>query len=136
MYIRSDAFFWFSFKTDLASKSISIFCDFRGHNEKIFCLRWNPHDDDRFVTVGIKHIKFWTQVGGGMTSKQGLMGKVAVKQGKQNQMCVVFGRTVDICMTGGGDGCIYIWTQNVLTRKVENAHNGPIFAINAVQDKV
>ncbi len=108
----------------------------RGHNDKIFCLRWNPYDDDRFVTVGVKHIKFWTKAGGGMTAKQGVFGKVAGKQGKQNQMCVVFGKTADSCITGGGDGCIYIWTQVTLTRKVDKAHEGPLFCITAVQDKV
>jgi WD40 repeat protein len=108
----------------------------RGHNDKIFCLRWNPYDEDRFVTVGVKHIKFWTRAGGGMTSKQGVFGKAGGKQGKENQMCVVFGKTVDVCITGGGDGCIYIWTQTVLTRKVDDGHTGPLFAITAVQDKV
>jgi hypothetical protein len=62
---------------------------FRGHNDKIFCLRWNPYDDNLFVTVGVKHIKFWTKAGGGMTAKQGVFGKAAGKPGKQNQMCVV-----------------------------------------------
>ncbi|CAF1210286.1 unnamed protein product [Rotaria sordida] len=107
----------------------------RGHNDKIFCLRWNPHDDARFVTVGVKHIKFWAQAGGGMTSKQGLFGKIAGKQGKQSQMCVVFGKTVDSCITGGGDGSIYIWTNTSLTRTIPDAHKGPLFAIAAVQDK-
>jgi len=109
---------------------------FRGHNDKIFCLRWNPHDDDRFVTVGVKHIKFWAKAGGGMTSKQGVFGNVAGKQGKQNQMCVVFGKTVNDCITGGGDGCIYIWHIAALTKKIDNAHKGPLFCITAVQEKV
>ncbi len=108
----------------------------RGHNDKIFCLRWNPYDDDRFVTVGVKHIKFWIKAGGGMTSKQGVFGKAGGKQGKENQMCVVYGKTADSCITGGGDGCIYIWTGPTLTRRVDNAHTGPLFAITAVQDKV
>ncbi|UJR29986.1 hypothetical protein I4U23_017533 [Adineta vaga] len=107
----------------------------RGHNDKIFCLRWNPHDDDRFVTVGVKHIKFWTQAGGGMTSKQGVFGKIGGKQGKQNQMCVVFGKNAETCITGGSDGCVYIWTQTFLSNKIDNAHTGPLFAITAVQDK-
>ncbi|CAF3520544.1 unnamed protein product [Rotaria sp. Silwood1] len=107
----------------------------RGHNEKIFCLRWNPHEDDRFVTVGVKHIKFWTQAGGGMTSKQGVFGKTSGKQGKKDQMCVVFGKTADTCITGGGDGAIYIWTNTTLTRMVPDAHKAPLWAIAAVQDK-
>jgi hypothetical protein len=71
-----------------------------------------------------------------MTSKQGVFGKIAGKAGKPNQMCVVFGKTADICITGGGDGSIYIWTQTVLTKKIDNVHKGPLFAIAAVQEKV
>jgi len=71
-----------------------------------------------------------------MTSKQGVFGNVAGKQGKQNQMCVVFGKTVNDCITGGGDGCIYIWHIAALTKKIDNAHKGPLFCITAVQEKV
>ena len=109
---------------------------FRGHNDKIFCLRWNPFDNDRFVTVGVKHIKFWTKAGGGMTGKQGVFGTIAGKQGKQNQMCVVFGKTVDSTITGGGDGSIYLWNKTDLTRKIDHVHDGPVFVITAVQEKV
>lgn len=123
-------------KNDVRGFTKVIVCIFSGHNDKIFCLRWNPHDDDQFVTVGVKHIKFWTQAGGGMTSKQGVFGKVAGKTGKQNQMCVVFGKTAETCITGGGDGCIYIWAKTILKQKVDNAHSGPLFSITAVQDKV
>ncbi len=46
----------------------------RGHKDKIFLLCWNPHLPDQMVTVGIKHIKFWTQTGKWLvhsSSKQG-----------------------------------------------------------------
>ena len=71
-----------------------------------------------------------------MTAKQGVFGTIAGKQGKQNQMCVVFGKTVDSTITGGGDGSIYLWAQTVLTRKIDHVHEGPVFVITAVQDKV
>lgn len=35
----------------------------RGHKDKIFCIKWNPHGSEKLVTVGVKHIKFWNQVG-------------------------------------------------------------------------
>lgn len=35
----------------------------RGHNDKIFVFKWSPHEPDQAVTVGVKHIKFWTQAG-------------------------------------------------------------------------
>jgi hypothetical protein len=71
-----------------------------------------------------------------MTSAQGVFGKVAGKAGKQTQLCVVFGKTAESCITGGGDGCVYIWTNTQLSRKVADGHNGPLFCITAVQDKV
>lgn len=36
---------------------------FRGHKDKIFVIKWNPYDQNKLVTVGVKHIKFWTQAG-------------------------------------------------------------------------
>lgn len=123
-------------KRERFSSKINLVFFPRGHNEDIFGLRWNPHDDDRFVTVGVKHIKFWIRAGGGMTSKQGVFGKAAGKQGKETQLCVVFGKTADTCITGGGDGCVYIWNGTGLSKKISDAHKGPLFAMTAVQDKV
>ena len=36
---------------------------FRGHKDKIFVAKWNPFDNNKLVTVGVKHIKFWSQAG-------------------------------------------------------------------------
>ena len=36
---------------------------FRGHKDKIFVIAWNPHENNKLITVGVKHIKFWTQAG-------------------------------------------------------------------------
>ena len=47
-------------------------------------------------------------------------------------MCITFSKTPNICYTGGGNGSIYLWTDNKLT-KVIAAHNGPIFAIYSYQ---
>lgn len=35
----------------------------RGHKDKIFVIKWNPYDLNRLITVGVRHIKFWTQTG-------------------------------------------------------------------------
>lgn len=35
----------------------------RGHKDKIYVLEWNPFNNNYFVTVGEKHIKFWTHNG-------------------------------------------------------------------------
>ena len=36
---------------------------FRGHKDLIYIVKWNPHDEDKLVTAGNKHIKFWSQTG-------------------------------------------------------------------------
>ena len=38
-----------------------LFC--RGHKDKIFVIKWNPFEANKLITVGVKHIKFWTQTG-------------------------------------------------------------------------
>ena len=35
----------------------------RGHKDKLFQIKWSPFDETHLVTVGMKHIKFWAQVG-------------------------------------------------------------------------
>lgn len=99
----------------------------RGNKDKIFCIKWNPHANDQLVTVGVKHIKFWNQVGGGFTSNRGLFGNLS---GVDNMMCITFGKTVDLCYTGGGNGSIYVWKDKKLAKLIK-AHEGPLFAIYA-----
>jgi microtubule-associated protein-like 6 len=99
----------------------------RGNKEKIFCCKWNPHAADKIVTVGVKHIKFWNQVGAGFTSNRGLFGKLS---GVENMTCVAFGKTPDLCYTGGGNGSIYVWKDDKLAKLIQ-AHTGPIFSIYA-----
>lgn len=40
-----------------------FFVSCRGHKDKIFVVKCNPHHVDKLVTVGMKHIKFWQQAG-------------------------------------------------------------------------
>ncbi|GFN97686.1 echinoderm microtubule-associated protein-like 6 [Plakobranchus ocellatus] len=69
----------------------------RGHKDKIFVIKWNPLDHTKLVTVGVKHIKFWTQTGGGFTSNRGTMGQVAKLC---DMMCVSYGKAADGHMEG------------------------------------
>uniref|UniRef100_A0A8D1EVV9 EMAP like 6 n=1 Tax=Sus scrofa TaxID=9823 RepID=A0A8D1EVV9_PIG len=100
----------------------------RGHKEKIFVVKCNPHHVDKLVTVGIKHIKFWQQAGGGFTSKRGIFGNV----GKlETMMCVSYGRMEDLVFSGAATGDIFIW-KDILLLKTVKAHDGPVFAMYAL----
>ncbi|ERE90941.1 echinoderm microtubule-associated protein-like 6 isoform 1 [Cricetulus griseus] len=100
----------------------------RGHKDKIFVVKCNPHHVDKLVTVGIKHIKFWQQAGGGFTSKRGIFGSA----GKlETMMCVSYGRMEDLVFSGAATGDIFIW-KDVLLLKTVKAHDGPVFAMYAL----
>lgn len=99
----------------------------RGNKDKIFCIKWNPHVTDKLVTVGVKHIKFWSQAGGGFTSNRGIFGNLS---GVENMLCITFGKTADLCYTGGSNGSIYVWKEQKLVKLIP-AHSGPLFAIFA-----
>ncbi|RDD40098.1 Echinoderm microtubule-associated protein-like 6 [Trichoplax sp. H2] len=97
----------------------------RGHKDKIFSIKWNPHSHDQVVTVGAKHIKFWTQTGGGFTSKRGTFGQA----GKLDTMlCLTYGKTADTCYSGCANGRIYHWQGTSLVETVKG-HEGPVLAM-------
>lgn len=101
----------------------------RGHKDKIFVVKWNPQNPEQLVTAGMKHIKFWTQTGGGFTSKRGTFGDVGKNE---TMMCVTYGKNSDQVFSGGASGKVYIWQGNVLKGAVQ-AHEGPVFAMQVLE---
>ncbi|XP_039593751.1 echinoderm microtubule-associated protein-like 6 isoform X2 [Polypterus senegalus] len=97
----------------------------RGHKDKLFVVKCNPHHADKLVTVGMKHIKFWQHVGGGLTFKRGTFGNA----GKlETMMCVCHGRGEDLVYSGAATGDVYIWKDTYLLKTIK-AHDGPVFAM-------
>lgn len=47
-----------------------------GHTQRIFLAEFRPDSDSQFVTVGVKHIKFWTVAGGELVVKKGILNKI------------------------------------------------------------
>lgn len=65
-----------------------------GHTDRIFVVEFRPDSDTQFVSVGIKHIKFWTLVGGSLLYKKGVIG--AVEEARmQTMLSVAFGAVSD-----------------------------------------
>lgn len=101
----------------------------RGHKDKIFVVKWDPHNAERLVTAGMKHIKFWTQTGGGFTSKRGTFGD----HGKnETMMCATYGKVADVVFSGGASGKVYCWQGNTLQSAIQ-AHEGPVFAMQVLE---
>lgn len=97
----------------------------RGHKDKLFVVKCNPHHMDKLVTVGMKHIKFWQHAGGGLIFKRGTFGSA----GKlETMMCVSYGRGEDLVFSGAATGDVFIWKDTLLLKTIK-AHDGPVFAM-------
>ena len=47
-----------------------------GSSSRIFHAEFRPDSDSHFVTVGVKHVKFWTIVGSQLVGKKGIMSSI------------------------------------------------------------
>ncbi|MGH0132992.1 UNVERIFIED_CONTAM: hypothetical protein FKN15_059554 [Acipenser sinensis] len=98
-----------------------------GHADRIFVVEFRPDSDSQFVSVGIKHIKFWTLVGGALMYKKGVIGSVEDAR-MQTMLSVAFGAN-NLTFTGAINGDVYVWRDHVLIRVVAKAHTGPVFTM-------
>lgn len=102
----------------------------RGHKDKIYVLEWNPFNNNYFVTVGEKHIKFWTH----NVSK---IEKRPVTYGKAGQvssmLCVCHSPHDDTCFAGADNGEIYAWQGTTLRRTIKG-HKGAVFAMYSLRN--
>ena len=72
---------------------------------------------------------FWTQLGGGLTSKKGIYGEA----GKiDTMMCATYAKTSAVAITGGSTGNLYIWMEETLKGTIQ-AHQGPVYVIQALE---
>ncbi|XP_028844275.1 echinoderm microtubule-associated protein-like 6 isoform X1 [Denticeps clupeoides] len=97
----------------------------RGHKDKLFVVKCNPLLMDKLVTVGMKHIKFWQQTGGGLTFRRGAFGNLGKPE---TMMSVCYGRADDLVFSGAATGDVYVWKEPTLLKTVK-AHDGPVFAM-------
>ena len=47
-----------------------------GDSQRIFHAEFRPDSDSHFVTVGVKHIKFWSVAGGDLVAKKGVLTRI------------------------------------------------------------
>nr|XP_036847784.1 echinoderm microtubule-associated protein-like 5 isoform X5 [Manis javanica] len=98
-----------------------------GHNQRIFVAEFRPDSDSQFVSVGVKHVKFWTLAGRALLSKKGLLRPLEDAR-MQTMLAVAFGAS-NLTFTGTISGDVCVWKDHVLCRIVARAHNGPVFAM-------
>ncbi|MEQ2255440.1 Echinoderm microtubule-associated protein-like 5, partial [Ilyodon furcidens] len=98
----------------------------RGSKDKIFVIKINPYLPDKLITAGVKHMKFWHKVGGGLIGRKGNMGKT------ETMMCAVYGWSEEMVFSGTCTGDICIWRDMFLMKTVK-AHDGPVFSMHALE---
>jgi len=88
-------------------KAKTLLCTEKGHSDKILDIDNHPHDPNSFVSVGVKHIKFWKfdNTSKRFTTKKGLFGKAKI----QTILCPLYIGNGDILLTGTYSGELYVW---------------------------
>lgn len=61
-----------------------------GHIQRIFVAEFRPDSDTQFVSVGVKHVRFWTLAGRALLSKKGVMSNIEDAR-MQTMLSVAFG---------------------------------------------
>eukprot|EP00163_Fabomonas_tropica_P029151 TRINITY_DN615_c0_g1_i1.p1 TRINITY_DN615_c0_g1~~TRINITY_DN615_c0_g1_i1.p1 ORF type:complete len:1806 (-),score=610.31 TRINITY_DN615_c0_g1_i1:143-5560(-) len=95
----------------------------KGHSDSIFTIEWI--DNSRFMTGGVKHVKFWTWNGSNLDNDRGLFGG--------NNITTVLGATLTTdgrLITANYNGTLYAWDPD--TRKVTQvvpAHKGAAYGV-------
>lgn len=90
MVSSKDLFSFLLISWFLSSSAGSKVCSKAGHPDRIFVVEFRPDSDSQFVSVGIKHVKFWTLAGGALMYKKGVVG--TVEDGRmQTMLSVAFG---------------------------------------------
>ncbi|KAI1896973.1 hypothetical protein AGOR_G00100430 [Albula goreensis] len=76
-----------------------------GHSDRIFDITWDPHQQHRLVSCGVKHIKFWVLCGNALTPKRGIFGKTG---DLQTILCVASAKD-DVTYSGALNGDVYVF---------------------------
>ncbi|XP_035283834.1 echinoderm microtubule-associated protein-like 5 isoform X4 [Anguilla anguilla] len=98
-----------------------------GHSQRIFVAEFRPDSDTQFVSVGIKHVRFWTLAGRALLSKKGVLSSIEEAR-MQTMLSVAFGAN-NLTFTGTISGDVCVWKEHVLVRIVAKAHTGPVFTM-------
>jgi WD40 repeat protein len=110
---------------DYSKESAGLVGEEKGDTNKIYQVKWNHKVANEFVTVGDKHIYFWTMDGGKLKKTKAQM---AGKYPWQAFYSVAFSEKGYACC-GGGDGSIYVFVD-AQAKKVVKIHSGKVFSLD------
>jgi WD40 repeat protein len=92
----------------------------KGGRDVIIDMKWV--DEDNFISIGVKHYKYWTVNGKSMKGKSGLFGKNC------NILCCLEVREGK-AYVGASDGSLQIWSGNSCEKRIKAHDKKAIHAI-------
>ena len=98
----------------------------KGGRDVIIDLKWI--DEDNFVSIGVKHYKYWTMNGKQIKGKTGSFGKNC------NILCCVSVKDSK-AYVGASDGSLQIWSGNSCSKNVK-VHSRAIHAISLTSNMI
>lgn len=102
-------------------------------NMKIVHLAWSPHDENSFATAGKDHVIFCNLKGDKIDKTKGKAGKDGKIESQCSAAWVMDPKYKGSLLTGGSDGCVYIWSGDQ-AKKIEN-NKGSVHSIACRQEK-
>jgi len=96
----------------------------KGDTNKIYEIQWSHVKEDEFVTVGKRHVYFWTFDGKKVKKTRGKLGSFE----QQDYPCVGFSEKGYACL-GTKDGHIYIFVNGVAKKKFK-VHKGAVHTVD------
>lgn len=72
-----------------------------GHNQRIFRAEFRPDSDTQLVSIGVKHVKFWSVAGSQLVGKRGILASTgsAGEMKMQTMLSLAFGAVSKNCCT-------------------------------------
>ncbi len=102
-----------------------------GDTNKIFDICFSAKKgENRFVTVGAKHIKFWDA--SPLSGRRGVFGAA----GEQTSFACSAFDDQGVCYTGGANGLIYVWNGNTCAKTLKFHNGGFVGALRFAEGKI
>lgn len=98
----------------------------KGDQNEILLLRWNHKQTNEFVTVGQKHVTFWSFTAGKLKGTKAMMGG---KYPWQNFYSLAFSEKGYAC-AGAFDGSIYVFIGGSVAKVFKGVHTGKVISLD------
>lgn len=101
--------------------------------DTIIAAEFHPLDRNQIITVGKKHIAFWTLNQNGTLYKR--FGILELRETPKCFTCIAFTQSGDV-LTGDSNGNIIAWGRgtNTISCIRKNVHDGPVFSLCSLKD--